>query len=107
MKSETFSTAPPRRAMVLAAGKGVRMRPITDRIPKPMVRVGGRALIDHVLERLEQVDVEMVVVNVNYLAEKLIQHLSHRPWPKIVISDETEQLLDTGGGVVKALPSLG
>ena len=95
----------PRRAMVLAAGMGVRMKPLTDRIPKPLVKVGGRALIDYVLDRLDAVGVERVVVNVHYLADALERHLAGRP--KIVISDERDQVLETGGGVVKALPLLG
>jgi MurNAc alpha-1-phosphate uridylyltransferase len=97
----------PRRAMVLAAGFGVRMKPLTDRVPKPLVEVGGKALIDHVLDRLAAVGVERVVVNVHYLAEVLERHLARRRAPPIVVSDERDQLLETGGGVVKALPQLG
>jgi len=96
-----------RNAMVLAAGHGVRMRPITDRIPKPLIEVGGKALIDHVLDRLAATGVEKAVVNVHYLADQIEKHLAGRRAPKIVISDERAQLLDTGGGVVKALPLLG
>jgi len=95
----------PRRAMVLAAGMGARMKPLTDRIPKPLVKVGGKALIDYVLDRLDAVGVERVVVNVHHLADVLEQHLAGRR--NIVISDERGQLLETGGGVVKALPLLG
>jgi N-acetyl-alpha-D-muramate 1-phosphate uridylyltransferase len=97
----------PRRAMVLAAGHGVRMRPLTDRIPKPLIEVGGRPLIDHVLDRLAAAGVEEAVVNVHHLADAIEHHLAGRRSPKIVISDERAQLLDTGGGVVKALPLLG
>jgi len=97
----------PRCAMVLAAGKGERMRPITDRIPKPMIAVGGKALIDHVLDRLAAVGVERAVVNVHYLADQIERHLAARKQPQIVMSDEREKLLDTGGGVVKALGKLG
>jgi N-acetyl-alpha-D-muramate 1-phosphate uridylyltransferase len=97
----------PRRAMVLAAGKGVRMRPLTDKIPKPLVAVAGRPLLDHVLERLAAAGVETAVVNVHYLADQIEQHLSGWRAPKIVISDERGELLDTGGGVVKAMPLLG
>jgi MurNAc alpha-1-phosphate uridylyltransferase len=97
----------PRCAMVLAAGKGERMRPITDRIPKPMVAVGGKALIDHVLDRLAAAGVARAVVNVHYLADQLERHLAARQQPQIVISDEREKLLDTGGGVVLALGKLG
>jgi len=95
----------PRNAMVLAAGFGERMKPLTDRVPKPLIRVGGKALIDHVLERLASVGVERIVVNVHYLADALERHLAGRRG--IVISDERASLLETGGGVVKALPLLG
>ncbi len=97
----------PRRAMVLAAGLGTRMRPLTDTMPKPMVKVAGRALIDHVLDRLGAAGVERAVVNVHYMAEQLRQHLAGRMQPRIVISDERGLLLGTGGGVAKALPELG
>ena len=102
----TGSTTP-RSAMILAAGFGVRMKPLTDRIPKPLVKVGGKALIDHVLDRLADAGVEQAIVNVHYLADVLTRHLASRQVPEIVISDEREQLLETGGGVVKALPLLG
>jgi MurNAc alpha-1-phosphate uridylyltransferase len=97
----------PRRAMVLAAGLGQRMRPLTDSIPKPLVRLNGRALIDHVLDRLADAGIEEAVVNVHYLAEALETHLSRRERPAIAISDERDALLDTGGGLVRALPLLG
>src|SRR5712692_3687771 len=97
----------PRRAMVLAAGLGVRMRPLSDATPKPLVAVAGKALIDHVLDRLAEAGVEMAVVNVHYLADQVERHLAGRQGPKVVISDERDELLDTGGGVVKALPVLG
>ena len=96
----------PRRAMVLAAGFGVRMKPLTDRIPKPLVEVGGKPLIDHVLDRLADIGIERAVVNVHYLADVLERHLAGRRSPPIVISDERGELLETGGGVVKALPLL-
>src|SRR5215468_6758325 len=96
----------PRRAMVLAAGLGVRMRPVSDRIPKPLVAVGGKALIDHVLDRLAEAGVEMAVVNVHHLAEQIERHLAGRQVPKIVISDERDELLDTGAGGGNALPVL-
>ncbi len=99
--------AMPRAAMVLAAGLGQRMRPLTDRVPKPLVEVGGKPLIDHVLDKLAEVDVERAVVNVHYKADQLERHLAGRRRPRIVISDERAELLDTGGGVVKALPTLG
>ena len=97
----------PRRAMVLAAGLGERMRPITERMPKPLVPVAGKPLIDHVLDRLAAAGVETAVVNVHYLADQIERHLAARRAPRIVISDERAQLLDTGGGVVSALGSLG
>ena len=101
-----MSTAP-RAAMVLAAGRGERMRPLTDRMPKPMIPVAGRPLIDHVLDRLAAAGVERAVVNVHYLADQIERHVVSRSKPRITISDERDQLLDTGGGVVKALPALG
>ena len=93
--------------MVLAAGRGTRMQPLTDKIPKPMVAVAGKPLIDHVLDRLAQTGVERAVVNVHYLADQLIRHLASRTRPNVVISDERGLLLGTGGGVKKALPELG
>jgi MurNAc alpha-1-phosphate uridylyltransferase len=93
--------------MVLAAGLGTRMRAFNGRIPKPLVAVGGKALIDYVLDRLAAQGVERVVVNVHHLAEQIERHLAGRQSPKIVISDERAELLGTGGGVVKALPQLG
>jgi N-acetyl-alpha-D-muramate 1-phosphate uridylyltransferase len=103
--SPTEST--PRRAMVLAAGLGTRMRPLTDKIPKPLVPVAGKALIDHVLDRLAGAGVARAVVNVHYMAEQIEQHLAYRTRPQIVISDERGLLLGTGGGVARALPQLG
>jgi N-acetyl-alpha-D-muramate 1-phosphate uridylyltransferase len=103
------STRPqiPRSAMVLAAGLGKRMRPLTDHKPKPLVAVGGKALIDHVLDRLAAAGVATAVVNVHHFADQIERHLAGWRAPKIVISDERSTLLDTGGGVVKALPLLG
>jgi N-acetyl-alpha-D-muramate 1-phosphate uridylyltransferase len=97
----------PRTAMVLAAGFGERMRPLTDRMPKPLVPVAGRPLIDHVLDRLAAAGIERAVVNVHYLADQIERHLKSRTAPAIVISDERDKLLDTGGGVVKALGAIG
>jgi MurNAc alpha-1-phosphate uridylyltransferase len=99
--------AKPRRAMVLAAGLGTRMHPLTDRMPKPLVAVGGRPLIDHVLDRLADANVERAVVNVHHMADQIERHVRGRRRPEIVISDERALLLGTGGGVVKALPALG
>ena len=93
--------------MVLAAGLGTRMRPLTDRLPKPLVPVAGKPLIDHVLDRLADAGVARAVVNVHYMAEQIEQHLAYRTRPQIVISDERGLLLGTGGGVVRALPQLG
>ena len=97
----------PRTAMVLAAGLGTRMRPLTDIRPKPLIAVAGKALLDHVLDRLADAGVERAVVNVHYLAEQIIAHTAGRPKPRVAISDERGLLLGTGGGVVKALPELG
>jgi MurNAc alpha-1-phosphate uridylyltransferase len=106
--AETPGTATaPKHAMVLAAGLGTRMRPFNGRIPKPLVAVGGKALIDYALDRLAEEGVERAVVNVHHLADQIERHLAHRQRPKIVISDERGELLGTGGGVVKALPELG
>jgi N-acetyl-alpha-D-muramate 1-phosphate uridylyltransferase len=97
----------PRCAMVLAAGLGTRMRPLTDTMPKPLVKVAGKPLIDHVLDRLADVGVEKAVVNVHHFADQLIEHLGRRTRPRIAISDERGLLLGTGGGVKRALPELG
>jgi MurNAc alpha-1-phosphate uridylyltransferase len=97
----------PDHAMVLAAGLGTRMRPVTDAIPKPLVRVAGKALIDYVLDKLAAVGVGTAVVNVHHFANQIEQHLASRRSPRIIISDERAQLLDTGGGVRSALPLLG
>jgi MurNAc alpha-1-phosphate uridylyltransferase len=94
----------PRRAMVLAAGLGTRMRPLTNRVPKPLVKVHGKTLIDHVIDRLVSAQVEMIVVNVHHHAELLKSHLAARRDVEIRISDETDAILGTGGGVFKVLP---
>jgi MurNAc alpha-1-phosphate uridylyltransferase len=93
--------------MVLAAGLGTRMRPLTDSTPKPLVEVAGKPLLDHVLDRLADAGVERAIVNVHYLAEQIIAHVADRKRPRVTISDERGLLLGTGGGVVKALPELG
>jgi MurNAc alpha-1-phosphate uridylyltransferase len=100
-------SAAPQTAMVLAAGFGQRMRPLTDNVPKPLVKVAGKPLLDHVLDRLADAGVTRAVVNVHYLAEQIERHLATRVRPQIIISDERGVLLDTGGGVVKALPLIG
>jgi len=94
-------------AMVMAAGHGTRMRPLTNDRPKALVEVGGRALIDHMLDRLRDAGVRRAVVNVHAFADRLEHHLSSRTDLEIIISDEREALLETGGGLVKALPLLG
>ena len=99
-------TAPPKTAMVLAAGLGTRLRPISDRLPKPLVEINGRSLLDHAIDRLELAGVEEVVVNAHYKAEMVAERLAGRTRPHIRISREAE-LLDTGGGVAQALPLLG
>lgn len=95
------------KAMIMAAGMGTRMRPLTDTMPKPLVPFAGKPLIDHVLDRLADAGIAEAVVNVHYLADMLEAHLASRRHPRIIISDEREALLDTGGGTKKALPLLG
>lgn len=102
-----FASPPIRRAMVLAAGLGQRMRPITDTLPKPLVAIGGKAMLDHALDRLAEAGVEEAVVNVHHLAGQIERHLAGRARPRVTISDERALLLETGGGVKKALPLLG
>jgi len=97
----------PTRAMVLAAGLGLRMRPLTDRMPKPLVSVAGSPLLDHVLDKLADAGVSETVVNVHYLPDQIIAHVAKRARPRVIISDERDVVLGTGGGVVKALPLLG
>lgn len=92
--------------MVLAAGLGKRMRPLTASQPKPMVRVAGKPLIDHTLDRLADAGIARAVVNVHYLPENLEAHLKERTAPEILISDERQLLLETGGGLVKAAEHL-
>lgn len=101
-------TSLPTHAMVLAAGLGLRMRPITDHTPKPLVAVGGRTMLDRALDHLAAVGVAQAVVNVHHLAARIRDHLTARTdGPQTVISDETDAVLETGGGVAKALPLLG
>jgi MurNAc alpha-1-phosphate uridylyltransferase len=91
--------------MIMAAGLGKRMRPLTATRPKPLIKVGGKALLDHVLDRLRTAGVRKVVVNVHYLADALEAHLASRDHGlEVVISDERELLLETGGALVKAMP---
>jgi N-acetyl-alpha-D-muramate 1-phosphate uridylyltransferase len=97
----------PSKAMVLAAGLGQRMRPLTDRMPKPLVEVAGQPLLDHVLDKLAVAGVAEAVINVHYLPDQIIDHVAPRTRPRVIISDERDRVLGTGGGVVKALPLLG
>lgn len=95
------------KAMVLAAGLGTRMRPITDTIPKPLVEVAGRTLLDRALDALNSAGIESAVVNVHHLGDQIVTHCAPRNHPHIIISDERNRLLDSAGGIVKALPFLG
>jgi len=99
--------AGPKTAMVLAAGLGTRMRPLTDRMPKALVPVSGRTLIDRVLDELVAAGVERAIVNVHYLADQMEEHLAARRDLELLISDERDELLDSGGGIQKARPQLG
>ena len=93
----------PTHAMIMAAGLGTRMRPLTNDRPKPLVEVRGKALIDHVIDRLVETGVTTVVVNVHYRADMIEAHLARRKDVEILISDERDGLLDSGGGIYKAL----
>lgn len=97
----------PKKAMILAAGLGKRMRPANNQRPKPLVEVGGRTLIDRAIDRLGDVGVETIVVNLHYKADQIRNHLQPRTDMDIQFSDETDKLMDTGGGIAKALPLLG
>jgi len=96
----------PKCAMILAAGYGKRLRPITEKTPKPLVKVHGRALIDRAIDRLVDAGVSKVIVNTHHLGEQIHQHLGKRETPEIVFSPE-EEILNTGGGIANALPLLG
>jgi len=103
-----MSAAPIKTAMVMAAGHGTRMRPLTNDRSKAMVELDGKPLIDHMFDRLIEAGVTRAVVNVHAHAQNLIDHIARHPTDlDITISDEREELLETGGGVVKALPLLG
>ncbi len=97
---------PIKQAFILGAGMGSRMRPLTDTMPKPLVPLNGQPLIEHVIERLKAVGVEKIIVNVHYLADPLEIHLQTHKDIKVIISDERDCLLDTGGGLIKASPYL-
>ena len=107
MKSSAAKIAMPKRAIVLAAGLGTRIRAHNDKVPKPLVTVSGKALIDYALDRLAEAGVEQTVVNLHHMADALESHLAGRTRPRIIISDERKELMGTGGGVVKALGHLG
>lgn len=97
----------PKIAMVLAGGRGLRMRPITNTIPKPLVKIAGRTLLDRGLDTLAAAGVEKAVVNVHHFPEQIVAHVASRARPKMAISDESAGLLDSAGAIVKALPKLG
>jgi len=97
----------PTRAMIMAAGLGTRMRPLTDSVPKPLVKVGGKPLIDHAIDRLTAAGVTFIVVNLHYKAEMIREHLRGRKDAEFIFSDENDGLLGTGGGVAKALAHFG
>ncbi|MEZ2130032.1 MULTISPECIES: nucleotidyltransferase family protein [unclassified Sinorhizobium] len=95
-----------RQAMVLAAGLGIRMRPITDTIPKPLVKIAGKAMIDYALDSLADAGVRKAAVNVHHLADQMIDHLGSYGRMEIVISDERDALMNSGGGLAKGLKLL-
>ncbi len=95
------------KAMVLAAGFGKRLRPITDTTPKPLVKVDGRSMLDRTLDTLKKSDIDLAVLNIHYLGEQIADHCATRNDINIIISDERDEILETGGGVIKALPLLG
>ena len=97
----------PRVAMVFAAGLGTRMRPVTDTIPKPLIEVGGKPMIDHVLDRFAAAGLMTAVVNLHYRADQIEAHLARRSVPRILLSDERDELLDQAGGIRKARDLLG
>jgi MurNAc alpha-1-phosphate uridylyltransferase len=100
-------TKRPTHGMVLAAGLGRRMRPITDNLPKPLVPLAGKTLLDRALDQLQAVSVSDATVNLHYLGHMIEDHLVARSEPRVTFSWETDLLLETGGGVAAALPTLG
>ncbi len=94
-------------AMVLAAGLGTRMRPLTNHIPKPLIEVAGKPIIGYGFDKLREANVTKAVVNAHYLPEKIIEWCATVETPQTIISDETDTILDTGGGIARALPLLG
>ena len=107
MSAPPNDIAPIDTAMVLAAGLGKRMRPLSNTTPKPLIPVAGKALIDYALDRFVAADVRQTIVNVHYLADQVEAHLALRDAPAIIVSDERDELLETGGGIKHALPLLG
>jgi MurNAc alpha-1-phosphate uridylyltransferase len=107
LSASAARNAVPDTVMVFAAGLGKRMRPITETMPKPLVKIAGRTMIDHMLDRFAEIGVKRAIVNVHYLADQLEQHLVERKTPEIIISDERDKLLDQGGGIKKVLPLIG
>jgi N-acetyl-alpha-D-muramate 1-phosphate uridylyltransferase len=107
MTKAKINTAKINTAMILAAGLGTRMRPITNTMPKPLIKVDGKALIDYIFGYCVDGGVKKAVVNVHYLADQMEAHVTHISKPNIIVSNERAQLLDSGGGVKKALPHLG
>lgn len=97
----------PQKAMILAAGLGTRMGELTKTLPKPLLEAGGRTLLDHALEHCQNTGIAEVVVNLHYQGPQIREHLRNRKSPMISFSDETQELLDTGGGILRALPLLG
>ena len=94
----------PQRGMIMAAGMGLRMRPLTNERPKPLIEVDGRTLLDHAIDRLMHVGVKHILVNVHYKGEMVIEHVKRRRDVEIMIQDERDRLLDTGGALKRALP---
>jgi MurNAc alpha-1-phosphate uridylyltransferase len=94
------------QAMVLAAGLGTRMRPITETTPKPLVKIGGKAMIDYALDSLREAGVKTVVVNVHHHADQMERHLATIAGLDVIISDERERLMDSGGGLARGLSRL-
>ena len=107
LKEPAINATVPETAMVLAAGLGTRMQPLTEHMPKVLVRVSGKTLIDHALDMLQRSGVKHAVVNVHHHADQVEAHLAGRKAPRITISDERAQLLDSGGGVSAAMPHIG
>ncbi len=106
--SQVNSIKMPHTAMVLAAGLGRRMQPLTTNKPKPLIKIGGVPIIDRTLFRLKEADIKRVVINVHYMAHMMEDHLNQKSeTPEIIISDERHELLETGGGITKALPLIG